>query len=52
MGNTKYMMTVNNENKVTYLSRMGGGGACIARTKQTLIIAIWDKASFMSDNYQ
>lgn len=32
------------------LSRTGGGGATIARTKNAIIIGIWDKNSVMSNN--
>jgi len=35
---------------VTYLSRFGGGGACIAKTKNAIVIGIWDKNIIMSNN--
>ena len=38
------------EDQVAYLSRAGGGGACIVRTKNALVIGIWDKNSMMSNN--
>ena len=45
MGNQKYMLVKHNpENNSAYLGREGGGGACIARTAQCLIIGIWNKA--------
>jgi hypothetical protein len=38
------------EDNVAYLSRQGGGGACICRTKNALVIGIWDKFKLMSNN--
>jgi hypothetical protein len=38
------------EDGVAYLSRMGGGGACIARTKNAIVIGMWDKNTIMSNN--
>ena len=35
---------------VAQLTRQGGGGACIMRTKNALVIAIWDKDTLMSNN--
>ena len=50
MGKCKFMM-VNHvaEDQVTYLSRQGGGGACIAKTKQAIVIGIWNKDIMMSN---
>jgi hypothetical protein len=51
MGNIKFMMIRNDpESNVSYLSRMGGGGACIAQSKNALIITIWNKDALMSNN--
>jgi hypothetical protein len=51
LGNTKFMMVRHDpEDNVAYLSRMGGGGACVVRTKNALVIGIWDKNSMMSNN--
>ena len=49
MINTKFMF-IRNEDNVTYLSRTGGGGACVAKTKNALIIGVWDKNAKMSNN--
>ena len=50
MGHTKFMMVRHDpEESVCYLSRMGGGGACVAKTKQALVIGIWDKNIVMSN---
>lgn len=51
MGHQKFMMVKHiPEDAVTYLSRQGGGGACIARTKNAIVIGIWDKNIIMSNN--
>ena len=51
LGNQKFMLTRHiEENKVAYLSRQGGGGACIAKTKNAIVIGIWDKNVIMSNN--
>ena len=42
-------MFVKHEGSTVYLGREGGGGACIVRTKQTLVIGVWNKAAIMSD---
>ena len=39
----------NPENNSVYLGRDGGGGACIVRTGQTIVIGVWNKAAVMSD---
>lgn len=50
MGHTKFMMVRHDpEESVCYLSRFGGGGACVAKTKQALVIGIWDKNIVMSN---
>ena len=44
MGKTKFMMVSHDpETNVCYLSRLGGGGGCVARTKQAIVIGLWDK---------
>ena len=51
MGNCKFMFVRHDpEDQVCYLSRQGGGGACVARTKNALVIGIWDKNVIMSNN--
>ena len=51
MGNQKFVMTEHDpETNAAYLTRTGGGGATVARTKNAIIIGIWDKNSVMSDN--
>jgi hypothetical protein len=51
LGHTKFVMIKHDpETNVCYLSRMGGGGACVARTKNALVIGIWDKNMIMSNN--
>ena len=51
MGNLKFMMVRHDpDDKVTQLGRQGGGGACIVRTKNALVIGIWDKNALMSNN--
>ena len=50
MGNQKYMLIKHiPEKDAAYLGREGGGGACVARTKQCVIIGIWNKAGVMSN---
>ena len=51
--NQKYMyITGGEEDGVKYavLSRQGGGGACVALTKQTLLVGVWGKDAVMSNN--
>ena len=43
-------MVIKSDDGVTYLSRQGGGGACIARTKNAVLVGIWDKNAVMSNN--
>ena len=51
MGNQKFVMTQHDpETNAAYLTRTGGGGATVARTKNAIIIGIWDKNAVMSDN--
>ena len=51
MGNTKFMFVKHEpEGNICYLSRQGGGGACVVRTKNALVIGIWDKNLIMSNN--
>ena len=51
MGNTKFMLTRHDpEEQTGYLSRAGGGGACIIRIKNALVIGIWDKNTITSNN--
>ena len=51
MGNHKFVMTQHDpETNAAYLTRTGGGGATVARTKNAIIIGIWDKNAVMSDN--
>lgn len=53
MGGQKYMLIkYNPENNSAYLSREGGGGACIVRTKTTVVIGIWKKSAVMGNNTQ
>eukprot|EP00347_Sterkiella_histriomuscorum_P018685 403344567 len=50
MNNQKYMLVKHNaENNSAYLGREGGGGACVARTKQCVVIGVWNKAGVMSN---
>ena len=50
IANQKYMFIKHNpENDSVYLGRQGGGGACIVRTKQCIIIGVWNKAGVMSN---
>ena len=48
MGNQKYVMQTA-EDGVAQLTRLGGGGACVARTKQAVVIGLWDKTALMSN---
>ena len=51
IANQKYMfITHNPENNSVYLGREGGGGACIVRTNQCIVIGVWNKAAVMSNN--
>ena len=38
------------EDGVAQLTRLGGGGACVARTTKAVVIGIWDKNAMMSTN--
>ena len=50
IANQKYMFIKHNpENNSVYLAREGGGGACVVRTAQTVIIGVWNKAGVMSN---
>ena len=50
IANQKYMFIKHNaENNSVYLAREGGGGACVVRTAQTIIIGVWNKAGVMSN---
>lgn len=51
--NQKYMFLKADERdgiKFATLSRQGGGGACVAKTKQTLLVGVWSKDAVMSNN--
>ena len=51
MNGQKYMMIRHNpESNSVYLSREGGGGACVARTSSAVVIGIWDKTAKMSND--
>ena len=44
MGSIKFMLVSHEaEENLAYLSRMGGGGACVVRTKSALVISMWNK---------
>jgi hypothetical protein len=50
--NQKYMFLKNEERdgvKFATLSRQGGGGACVALTKQCLLVGVWSKEAEMSN---
>ena len=49
MGNQKYVMQVAEDN-VAQLTKLGGGGACVARTTKAVVIGLWDKTAMMSNN--
>ena len=50
IANQKYMFIKHNpENNSVYLAREGGGGACIIKTGQTIVIGVWNKAATMSN---
>ncbi len=50
MANQKYMFVRHDPSSNTvYLGREGGGGACVVRTKQCIVIGVWNKAAIMSD---
>jgi len=50
LSRTKFMMVKHEpEDNVCYLSRMGGGGACVAKTNQAIVIGVWDKNMTMSN---
>ena len=51
MGGKKYVMTTHDaEANIAMLTRTGGGGGTIAKTKNCIIIGIWDKTAMMSNN--
>ena len=47
--NTKFVF-IRSDEGVTYLSMQGGGGACICKTKNAVLIGVWDKNAVMSNN--
>ena len=50
MANQKYMFVKHNpESNSVYLGREGGGGACVVRTKQCVVVGIWNKSATMSN---
>ena len=50
IANQKYMFIKHNpEDDSVYLAREHGGGACVVRTKQCIIIGVWNKAATMSN---
>ena len=50
MNNQKYMMIVHNPDRNScYLGREGGGGACIAKTSQAVVVGVWHKGTAMSN---
>ena len=50
INNEKYMfIRHNSENDSVYLSRAGGGGACVIKAKTCIVIGVWNKAAKMSN---
>ena len=51
MGNTKFVYIRHDpDDNSVFLSKSGGGGACIAKTRNAYVIGIWDKNAIMSNN--
>ncbi len=42
-------MFIKSDAGITYLSKQGGGGGCICRTKTAMLIGVWDKNAMMSN---
>ena len=36
------------EEGVAQLTKLGGGGACVAKTKKAIVIGMWEKDAMMS----
>ena len=50
MNGQKFMFIQHNADRNSvYLGREGGGGACVARTTQCVIVGLWNKAGQISD---
>ena len=49
MGGQKYVMQTADDG-VAQLTKLGGGGACVAKTGKALVIGLWDKTAMMSNN--
>ncbi len=50
LNNQKYMLIMHNPDRSSvYLSREGGGGACIAKTNTAIVIGVWNKTASMSN---
>ena len=52
MGNMKYLMVRHEDNDGIPMSILTktGGGACVALSKNAVVIGIWDKETIMSNN--
>ena len=51
LGGMKYVMTSHDQScNLAQLTRMGGGGACIMKTKNALVIGTWSKDAVMTNN--
>ena len=50
LGNQKFTyLKASPEVNGAYLSRAGGGGACVATTAKCIIVGVWDKEAKMAD---
>ena len=50
LGNTKYMLTVFEDDRLTsQLKRMGGGGGAVGQLNTGVVIALYEKDGLMSD---
>ena len=51
IGGVKYVMTSYDQScNLAMLSKAGGGGTCIMKTKNAIVIGIWNKDMVMTNN--
>ena len=51
MGGVKYVLTSYDQScNLAMLSKFGGGGACIMKVKNAIVIGVWNKDMVMTNN--